>query len=73
MQSTDAEAAAVLKNIPEAGTTVARLAGSIGLDEPRTLAAVERLLGLRLVEMNGNVVRVTPFAQKARSLFNITA
>jgi hypothetical protein len=42
-------------------------------DQKRTHAAVQRLLNLKLVEELGGTIHVTPFAQKARKVFNITA
>jgi hypothetical protein len=73
MASIDAEAAIVLKSIPDEGATLSLLAQAAGFDPKRAEAAVERLLSLKLVEMSGDTIHITPFAQKARNLFNITA
>ena len=73
MSSNDDEAAIVLKIIPDEGITVKQLAEIARFDEARAGAAVQRLLKLKLVEMSNDTVHITPFAQKARSLFNITA
>jgi hypothetical protein len=73
MASIDDDAAIVLKKVPDEGATVLRLAEAAEFDPKRAAAAVERLLSLKLVEMTGDTIRITPFAQKARSLFNITA
>ena len=71
MPTIDSEAATVLKSIPESGTTVAQLVEPTKLDIARIEAAVQRLHSLGLVEMTGGTIGITPFAQKARSLFDI--
>lgn len=72
MPSIDKDAAAVLNAIPDEGATVANIATQTGINAQVAAAAVQRLLNLKLVEANGAMIYITPFAQKARKVFNIT-
>jgi hypothetical protein len=65
--------ASVLYHIPVEGTTLDQLYAQMKADKRRVDAAVERLLSLRLVEMTGDVIRSTSFAQKARGFFKFVA
>jgi hypothetical protein len=69
----DSEAAIVLNQIPESGTTLTLLADATNFVPERVEAAVQRLLSLGLVEVTGETIGITPFAHKARSLFTIVA
>jgi DNA-binding GntR family transcriptional regulator len=71
MASTDKEAALILKFIPESGTTEAQLARESGVASTSIQEAVQRLLSLGLIQMTGDTIMITPFAHKARSLFDI--
>ena len=73
MATVDDEAAAVLNFIPDEGSTVSLLAEGIKIDADRVTAAVQRLNELRLVEQANGVIRITPFAQKARGFFKFVA
>jgi hypothetical protein len=63
----------VLDHIPVEGTTLPRLVEAIKADPQLVEDAVKRLLDLRLIEMTGDVIRSTPFAQKARGFFSFVA
>lgn len=71
--SIDKEAAAVLNQIPEEGATVTHLAAATGFDPAHVEVAVGRLRNLKLIEQTEQTVRLTPFVQKARSLFKFVA
>jgi hypothetical protein len=71
MAAIDNEAAIVLKSIPENSTTIEQLVAETGLNSENLHAAVDRLLALGLIQVSGAKIGITPFAHKARSLFNI--
>ena len=61
----------VLEQIPDAGIELSTLVNRLPKERGRVRQAVERLRELGLVEADGNLVRMTPFAQKAKKIFRI--
>jgi hypothetical protein len=65
------EAALVLNSLPEDGASIDWLANHTGMDATTTQAAVQHLVSLALVTDDGQTVRMTSFAMKARGVFDI--
>jgi len=65
------DAALVLNSLPEDGASIAWLADQTGMDATTTQAAVQHLVDLALVTDDGQTVRMTSFAMKARGVFDI--
>jgi len=71
--SIDKEAAALLNDIPPTGTTAASLAQAAGREPAQVQLLLDRLRQLRLVELEEETYRPTPFVQKARNVFKFVA
>ena len=71
MASMDKEAALVLNSLPEDGASVSWLATTTEMNPATVQAAVQRLVDLALVTNDGQTIRMTSFAMKARGVFEI--
>src|SRR5262249_46821238 len=61
--------ARILEQLSEAGTPLLTLCQALGEDADRVRQAVARLSELDLVELDHDIVRATPFIQKAKKIF----
>jgi hypothetical protein len=61
----------VLEQIPDSGIVLSVLADRLPEEPDRVRQAVARLGELGLVEADGDIIRTTPFAQKAKRIFHI--